>query len=53
MGFYMTAVRYRDEVPDPTVRLYAGAVDHAFVLIDDDARPLQLSSSKTIWRVRG
>ncbi|GFW73443.1 transposable element Tcb1 transposase [Trichonephila clavipes] len=35
----VTAVRYRDEVLEPNVRLYAGAVGPTFVLIDDNARP--------------
>ena len=30
---------YRDEVLEPTVRLYPAAVGPAFVLMDDDARP--------------
>ncbi|GFU51664.1 transposable element Tcb1 transposase [Trichonephila clavipes] len=32
------AVRYRDEVLEPIVRLYAAAVGPAFVLMDDNAR---------------
>ncbi|GFW71296.1 transposable element Tcb1 transposase [Trichonephila clavipes] len=36
---FVTAVRYRDEVLEPIVRLYAAAVDSTFVLMDDDARP--------------
>ncbi|GFT17655.1 transposable element Tcb1 transposase [Trichonephila clavipes] len=35
----LMAVRYRDEVLEPIVRLYAAAVGHTFVLIDDNARP--------------
>ncbi|GFX39689.1 transposable element Tcb1 transposase [Trichonephila clavipes] len=35
----MTAVRYRDEVLEPIVRLYAAAVDPTFDLMDDNARP--------------
>ncbi|GFU83876.1 transposable element Tcb1 transposase [Trichonephila clavipes] len=35
----VTAVRYRDEVLEPIVRLYAAAVDPTFVLMDDNARP--------------
>ncbi|GFX44155.1 transposable element Tcb1 transposase [Trichonephila clavipes] len=35
----VTAVRYRDEVLEPIVRLYATAVGPTFVLIDDNARP--------------
>ncbi|GFY33294.1 transposable element Tcb1 transposase [Trichonephila clavipes] len=33
------AVRYRDEVLEPIVRLYAAAVGPTFVLMDDNARP--------------
>ncbi|GFY03741.1 transposable element Tcb1 transposase [Trichonephila clavipes] len=35
----VTAVRYRDEVLDHIVRLYAAAVRPTFVLMDDNARP--------------
>ena len=35
----LTAVRYRDEVLDPIVRPYAGAIGPDFVLMDDNARP--------------
>ena len=34
----MTAVRYRDEVLDPIVKLYAESVGPSFVLMDDNAR---------------
>ncbi|GFX03573.1 transposable element Tcb1 transposase [Trichonephila clavipes] len=33
------AVRYRDEVLEPIVRLYPAAVGPTFVLMDDNARP--------------
>ncbi|GFY22295.1 transposable element Tcb2 transposase [Trichonephila clavipes] len=33
------AVRHRDEVLEPIVRLYAAAVGPTFVLMDDNARP--------------
>ncbi|GFV19215.1 transposable element Tcb1 transposase [Trichonephila clavipes] len=36
---FLTAVRYRDEVLEPIVRLYAAAVGPTFVLMDDNARP--------------
>ena len=36
---YVTAVRYRDEVLEPIVRLYAATVGPTFVLMDDIARP--------------
>ncbi|GBL80411.1 Transposable element Tcb1 transposase [Araneus ventricosus] len=35
----VTAVRYRDEVLDPIVKLYAAAVGLSYVLMDDNARP--------------
>ncbi|GFT97136.1 transposable element Tcb1 transposase [Trichonephila clavipes] len=35
----VTAVRYRDEVLEPIVRMYAAAVGPTFVLMDDNARP--------------
>ncbi|GBL80408.1 Transposable element Tcb2 transposase [Araneus ventricosus] len=35
----VTAVRYRDEVLDPIVKLYAAADGPSFVLMDDNARP--------------
>ncbi|GFV13920.1 transposable element Tcb1 transposase [Trichonephila clavipes] len=35
----VTAVRYRDKVLEPIVRLYAAAVGPTFVLLDDNARP--------------
>ena len=34
----MTAVRYRDEVLDPSVKLYAATVSSSFVLMDDNVR---------------
>ncbi|KFM56938.1 Major facilitator superfamily domain-containing protein 4, partial [Stegodyphus mimosarum] len=37
-GSSLTAVRYRDEVLEIVVRLYAAAVGPAFVLMDDNAR---------------
>ena len=35
----LTAQRYRDEILDTQVRLYAGAVGDQFILMDDNARP--------------
>ncbi|GFW79003.1 transposable element Tcb2 transposase [Trichonephila clavipes] len=35
----MTPVRYRDEILEPIVRLYAAAIDPTFVLMDDNVRP--------------
>lgn len=40
----VTSVRYRDEVLEPYVRLFRGAVGPDFILIDDNARP-----HKLIW----
>ncbi|GFU08941.1 transposable element Tcb1 transposase [Trichonephila clavipes] len=50
---FLTAVRYRDEVLEPIVRLYAAAVDPTFVLMDDNAVPIELTSSMATWRVKG
>ncbi|GFX81076.1 uncharacterized protein TNCV_1910691 [Trichonephila clavipes] len=46
----VTAVRYRDEVLEPIVRLYAAAVYPTFVLLDDNA---ELTLSMTTWGVKG
>ncbi|GBM62442.1 Transposable element Tcb2 transposase [Araneus ventricosus] len=35
----VTGVRYRDEILEPYVRLFRGAVGPEFILIDDNARP--------------
>ncbi|GFV21655.1 transposable element Tcb1 transposase [Trichonephila clavipes] len=35
----VTAVRYRDEILEPIVRLYAAGAGPTFVLMDDNARP--------------
>ncbi|GFS51485.1 transposable element Tcb1 transposase [Trichonephila clavipes] len=35
----VTAVRYRDEILEPIVRLYAATFGPTFVLMDDNARP--------------
>ena len=35
----LTGIRYRDEVLDPIVRPYAGAIGDDFILMDDNARP--------------
>ncbi|GBM41878.1 hypothetical protein AVEN_161394-1 [Araneus ventricosus] len=35
----VTGVRYRDEILEPYVRLFRGAVRHEFILMDDNARP--------------
>jgi transposase len=34
----LTAQRYRDEILDTKVRLYAGAIGNGFILMDDNAR---------------
>ncbi|GFX49561.1 transposable element Tcb2 transposase [Trichonephila clavipes] len=38
-GGTVTALRYRDEILDPYVRLYAAAIGNDFILMDDNARP--------------
>ncbi|GBM87414.1 hypothetical protein AVEN_97919-1 [Araneus ventricosus] len=35
----VTGVRYRDEILEPYVRLFRGAVCPEFILMDDNARP--------------
>jgi hypothetical protein len=35
----LTGMRYRDEILDPIVRPYAGAIGDGFMLMDDNARP--------------
>ena len=35
----LTAIRYRDEILEPFVRPYAGAVGPGFLLMHDNARP--------------
>ncbi|GFW71248.1 transposable element Tcb2 transposase [Trichonephila clavipes] len=38
-GGTLTGVRYQDEILDPYVRPYAGAIGNDFILMDDNARP--------------
>ncbi|GFV60981.1 trimethylguanosine synthase [Trichonephila clavipes] len=38
-GGILSGVRYRDEILDPYVHLYAGAFGSNFLLMDDNARP--------------
>ncbi|GBN15901.1 hypothetical protein AVEN_88534-1, partial [Araneus ventricosus] len=45
----VTGVRYRDEILEPYVRLFRGAVGPEFILMDDKARP-QSSSGRRISR---
>ena len=35
----LTALRYRDEILHPVVRLFAGAIGPDFIMMDDNARP--------------
>ncbi|GBM65376.1 hypothetical protein AVEN_98199-1 [Araneus ventricosus] len=35
----VTGVRYRDEILEPYVRLFRGAVGSEFILMDDNVRP--------------
>lgn len=35
----VNALRYRDQILDPVVRLFAGAIGEDFVLVQDNARP--------------
>ncbi len=38
-GGTVTGVRYRDEILDPYVCPYAGAIGNDFILMDGNARP--------------
>ncbi|GBM41235.1 hypothetical protein AVEN_180533-1 [Araneus ventricosus] len=38
-GGTLTGVRYRDEILDPYVLPYAGAIGNDFILMDDNAQP--------------
>ena len=38
-GGTLTALRYRDEILDPIVRPFAGAIGDNFILMQDNARP--------------
>ncbi|GFW93951.1 uncharacterized protein TNCV_4812691 [Trichonephila clavipes] len=40
-GGTRTGVRYRDEILDPYVRPYTGAIGNDFILMDDNTRPHQ------------
>ncbi|GFU65603.1 transposable element Tcb2 transposase [Trichonephila clavipes] len=40
-GGTLTGVRYRDEILDPCVRPYMGAIGNDFIQMDDNARPHQ------------
>ncbi|GBM73988.1 hypothetical protein AVEN_121796-1 [Araneus ventricosus] len=46
----MTGVRYRDEILDPYVRPYTGAIGKDFILMDDNARPHRAVVVETILR---
>ncbi|GFW46453.1 DDE_3 domain-containing protein [Trichonephila clavipes] len=39
IGGTLTAVKYWDEILDPYVHPYAGAIGNDFILMDDSARP--------------
>ncbi|GFX46625.1 HTH_Tnp_Tc3_2 domain-containing protein [Trichonephila clavipes] len=47
-----TAMRYRDDVSFPYVRLYTGAVDPDFILMDDNTTHIDLIWSMNFWKVR-
>ena len=38
-GGSLTAIRYRDDIVDPIIRPFAGAIGDDFVLMHDNARP--------------
>ncbi|GFV71814.1 hypothetical protein TNCV_946261 [Trichonephila clavipes] len=43
---------YGDEVLEPYVGLFTGAVDPDIILMDDNARHIQLISSMNFWKMR-
>ncbi|GBM71545.1 hypothetical protein AVEN_41670-1 [Araneus ventricosus] len=48
-GGTLTGVRYRDEILDPYVRPYAGAIGNDFILMDDNARPHRAGVVEVSW----
>ncbi|GFU99117.1 HTH_Tnp_Tc3_2 domain-containing protein [Trichonephila clavipes] len=48
----VTAVRLRDEVLEPYDELYTDVVDPVFILIADNARPIELLWSVNFWKMR-
>ncbi len=48
----VTGVRYRDEVLEPYVRLFRGAVSTEFILMDDNASHIEIFWSTNFSRVR-
>lgn len=49
----LTGERYRDEILDAHVRLYAGAIGENFVLMDDNARPHTANVVQQYLRAQG
>ncbi|GFV20105.1 uncharacterized protein TNCV_4194041 [Trichonephila clavipes] len=47
----VTAMRYRDEVLDPYVRLFTGAFGPDFILMDGNTRHIELIWSMNFWKV--
>ena len=48
----LTGMRYGDETLDPIVRPFAGAVGNNFILMQNNARPIQQDCALTILIVR-
>ena len=49
----ITAVRYRNDILEPIVRPYAGAVGGDFILVQDNARPHTARVSMTFLEDEG
>ena len=48
----LTAVRYRDEILDPIVRPFAGAIGNKFILMQDNTRPHTARLTVlTVWNI--
>ncbi|GFW23150.1 transposable element Tcb2 transposase [Trichonephila clavipes] len=46
LGATLTGVRYRDEILDPCVQTYFGAIGKDFILMDNNAQPHQVEDIK-------
>ena len=48
----LTAIRYRDEILEPIVRPYTGAVGPGFLLAYNNAQPLWREHAANSWRMK-
>ena len=48
----LTAIRYRDEILEPMVRPYAGAVGPGFLLMHDNAGLMWQEYAGSTWRMK-